>query len=738
MTSAQAPTAGPAGEGFMRARHRGRLVAVPAAGTDHRPGSGRRQAHLDNLRTLLVAWVIGGHALLGYAAIGGWAYHEIHEVTYAPMVELVLLAILGPSGLFVIGLFFGIAGLLTERAVARHGPGGYLVGRLRQLGLPWLLSVLLLWPLALWLAYLVAGRPVTPWWVMFHRDPPLDSGALWFALVLLIYSALFAAWRSLTGPPPSSVRPLTPAWLVAAVVLIAIASFVVRLVFPARSGQPLDLHLWQWPQCAGMFLLGIVAARRGWDRRIPPQLWRGCGIVVLAVLVALPPVALALGLHDVAGQSGPFLGGWHWQSLALATVESLLVVCGTVFLVGGAERRLAGTGARATRWAGAAFAAFVIQGPVLLALAAVLRPLPAPAEVKAPLVAAGGIAACFWLGRWLPTDRWFGRSRTAASPGPAAAPPWPPGPGRSAWVDLGTAVHYVDYGAQGGDEGEDRPDIVLVHGLGGSHLNWDRLAPLLAGRGRVLAVDLPGFGLSSPTRRPATLPSNVRVLERFVRQVCRGPVVLVGNSMGGLVAVLLAARSPELVRALALLDPALPASAGAVRSPAALGSLALHAVPGVGEWLRRARRRRLGAAATVDETLRLVGVDPQALPPELRDRSVALVARQDDVAGADRAFLSAARSVAWVMVRPGRYREAMAGLAVPVLLVHGDRDALVPVAAARAAARRHQGWRYVEMPGVGHVPQLQVPGELARHLEEWLDDVDPAASPPGAGISRGP
>jgi len=76
---------------------------------------------VDNLRTVLVAWVIGGHALLGYSAVGGWPYDEISETTFAPAPELVLTAIVGPSGLFVIGLFFFISGLLTERAIDHHG-----------------------------------------------------------------------------------------------------------------------------------------------------------------------------------------------------------------------------------------------------------------------------------------------------------------------------------------------------------------------------------------------------------------------------------------------------------------------------------------------------------------------------------------------------------------------------------------------------------------------------------------
>src|SRR5206468_2402896 len=112
-----------------------------------------RFPHLDDLRTALVAWVIGGHAPLGYSAVGGGAYGEVNEVTFAPLTELVLVAILGPSGLFVIGLFFFVAGLLAERAVKRHGWRRYPHDRTLRLGLPWLASALLVWPASAWLAY---------------------------------------------------------------------------------------------------------------------------------------------------------------------------------------------------------------------------------------------------------------------------------------------------------------------------------------------------------------------------------------------------------------------------------------------------------------------------------------------------------------------------------------------------------------------------------------------------------
>ena len=79
-----------------------------------------------------------------------------------------------------------------------------------------------------------------------HLDNLMDSGSLWFALVLLLYSTAFVLWRRVRPcPRPRPSRPLTGAHLAGAVGVVALSSFVVRLWFPARSGQIADLHLWQ-------------------------------------------------------------------------------------------------------------------------------------------------------------------------------------------------------------------------------------------------------------------------------------------------------------------------------------------------------------------------------------------------------------------------------------------------------------------------------------------------------------
>ena len=122
---------------------------------------------------------------------------------------------------------------------------------------------------------------------------------------------------------------------------------------------------------------------------------------------------------------------------------------------------------------------------------------------------------------------------------------------RSTTVDVHGPVHLAEWG-----EGPVR--IVLVHGLGGSHLNWMRVAPALARYGRVLAPDLAGFGLSPVAGRRASVPAQRALLHRLIRQTCDQPVLLAGNSMGGMIALAEAALHPECVAGLVLVDAVLP------------------------------------------------------------------------------------------------------------------------------------------------------------------------------------
>ena len=313
--------------------------------------------------------------------------------------------VVGPTALFVIGTFFFIAGLFAPAAMARKGPAHFASDRVVRLGVPFLLFVLLVWPLFMWFAYLAAGHRVSFWWEFTHRHPFLDSGPLWFAEILLYISLAYAAlvWakdRSRedgTADDDEGPQELGGRQLIELVALVAVASFIVRLWFPAQSKQVLDLHVWQWPQCVAMFGLGVAAARFGWAKRVPEALRRGCGVAVIVTILSLPVYAFTVGINDLSADAGPYQGGMHWQAMVLATVEAILVVAGSVWVLGLAQDRLQGVSRLWKACARSSFAAFVLQAPVLLTLSITLRPFDLPAEAKAIAVGGIGVPTCFWL-----------------------------------------------------------------------------------------------------------------------------------------------------------------------------------------------------------------------------------------------------------------------------------------------------------------------------------------------------
>ncbi len=280
-------------------------------------------------------------------------------------------------------------------------------------------------------------------------------------------------------------------------------------------------------------------------------------------------------------------------------------------------------------------------------------------------------------------------------------------------VDLDGPLRVVEYGGAG-------PTTVCVHGLGGSALDWELLAPRLASRARVLAVDLPGFGDSPLHGRSATIMQLRALLDRFLRDHVGQPAVLVGNSMGGMLAALQAAARPATVSRLVLVSPVLPASVRRLPHPMTTAQFALYATPRVGEWYVRARRRHLSPRALVDATFAYLAADPDRIPEPIVRQRVALAARRSLDPTADHVFLSAARSLLRLLAMPRRYQQVLDSIVAPVLVIHGRHDRLVSARAARAAAVHHSGWTFELLGDVGHVPQLEAPDAVAAMILDWL------------------
>jgi pimeloyl-ACP methyl ester carboxylesterase len=210
------------------------------------------------------------------------------------------------------------------------------------------------------------------------------------------------------------------------------------------------------------------------------------------------------------------------------------------------------------------------------------------------------------------------------------------------------------------------------------------------------------------------------LLDRFVRELAGAPVILVGNSMGGMVSIIEAVANPDAVAGLVLIDPVLPLVRGARPDRLVAAMFALYAVPGIGERYLARHRAAVAPRELVRQLLDLCCVDPARVPQELVAASVALAEERVGVPGADAAFLSAVRSLLRVGARRGRYWATMRKVRAPVLLLHGEKDRLVSVHSAREAAARNPGWRFEVLVDVGHVPQLEVPDAVADLILDWL------------------
>ena len=301
--------------------------------------------------------------------------------------------------------------------------------------------------------------------------------------------------------------------------------------------------------------------------------------------------------------------------------------------------------------------------------------------------------------------------------------------GASKWVDIDGPVHYLDFGGPAS-----APLIVAVHGLGGAAVNWSAIAPLLTDSYRVLAPDLSGHGLTEAGTRGTDVQANRTLLHRFIESVSDDPVIVMGNSMGGMIALLEAGTAPGKVAGLILVDPALPFQP--VRpDPLVTAVFALAAAPVLGPLISR-QRRLLPVESMIASILALCCVDASRIPPEIVAMHIEVAKQRAAMNGNGKDLSHAARSVIETAgyIRGKAYRRAIRQVTCPVLLVHGERDRLVPVVAARTAAKAHPDWAVVLLPDVGHVPQLEAPADTAAAITAWLAgpgaEAAKAATPP--------
>lgn len=269
-------------------------------------------------------------------------------------------------------------------------------------------------------------------------------------------------------------------------------------------------------------------------------------------------------------------------------------------------------------------------------------------------------------------------------------------------VQITVAGRQVRYRVDGAG-----PPVILLHGIGRSLEDWAEQHELLRGRHRVYSVDLPGYGESEPLGQPYTLPALARFVADFLDAVeIPQPAHLVGNSLGGAVAMQLAVQAPDRVTSLVLVN-----SAGFGREVTI--ALRLLAIRPLGRLLLRPSRH---SARRVERSL---FQDPAFVTQARVEHTFALAQRPH----AARVLLETVRSLGTFRGARPQWRQtllhAVADLDIPILVVWGDRDLILPAAHLDAARARLPQAHTFLFPDTGHMPQIERAESFSRLVENF-------------------
>jgi len=275
-----------------------------------------------------------------------------------------------------------------------------------------------------------------------------------------------------------------------------------------------------------------------------------------------------------------------------------------------------------------------------------------------------------------------------------------------------TTIHGRSVSYLGGGKG---PVLLLIHGMAGSSENWRDVVEPLAGRHTVIAPDLPGHGLSAGGPGDYSLGSLASGLRDLLLALGHERATLVGHSLGGGIAMQFAYQFPEMIERLVLVSSGgLGPEVSVVLRAAALpgADLFISATASVGQKVGGALGRGLGA----------VGMRPA---PDVAEVARGYASLADP--GRRKAFLATLRSVVGTEgQRVAAADRLYLAEAVPVLIVWGARDQIIPVRHGEDAHRALPGSQLEVFEGVGHLPQLEQPGRFIALFERFLAENEPA------------
>jgi hypothetical protein len=374
-----------------------------------------RLIFLDNIKVLFTILVIFQHARVTYNGAGWWYYIESNpDDLYSVIFFTTLTSIGGLVQASLLGLFFLMGGYFTPKSYDRKGASSFWKERLRRLGIPLLVYVLIINPIML---YGLATVGVEPWssnptmqgsFLEYYLSnfESLESlilfltnyGPMWFLFVLLILTAVYTLWRLITKP--DAVQQYIPKefpipryfYLLLFAIGLGIVTYLVRILF-SIDNRPFGIPFAFMIQYLMMFSVGVIAVRYGWFEKMTKDHVKAWSITMAAAFVLFYLYAILFVGMDA--DFSVFMGGSSAAALAWVLAESVICVGMIFVLIPLFYLKFNKQGTLLKNLSTSAFHMYLIHPPILVLVALAFASMPLIPVIKLAIVFPLTVILCY-------------------------------------------------------------------------------------------------------------------------------------------------------------------------------------------------------------------------------------------------------------------------------------------------------------------------------------------------------
>ncbi len=362
-----------------------------------------RYLYIDNLRLLMIIFVVLIHYAVTYSGIGSWYLMDAGELDAVCTIVFGLFQSFTQA--YFMGFLFLISGYFVAGSYDKKGAARFISERLIRLGIPTLIYMLVITP---FIIYVLLGnrwdRPLFPeYYVNYILSLQFlgGSGPLWFALALLIFNCIYVLIRILKKERKTVEKKKLPGMteVLLLILLISVMAFLIRLVQPIDTSI-LNMQLCFFSQYVILFVVGVKAGRNDWFSQISYQTGH------YFLLTALIPGILFWVLIMIAGGAlnggfSAYKGGLNWQSALYAIWESFISVAMSIGMIGIFQEKYNKQPPLVKVLSDNSFCVYMFHSAIIISVSLLLLPLKLYPLVKFLAAAVIGLPLCFLASNYI-------------------------------------------------------------------------------------------------------------------------------------------------------------------------------------------------------------------------------------------------------------------------------------------------------------------------------------------------